>query len=105
MKIRLIVLGLFHACEQILMGVLQGYDHALSSGTGDRSVIGSSQIFKEKYSIKMNIYLAKFQVLFAAIMMMAVVWDVAPSSLLEIDRHFRGAYCLHHPYNGSSKNL
>jgi hypothetical protein len=29
-------------------------------------------------------------------MKMAVFWDVAPCSLLDIDRRFRGAYCLHH---------
>jgi hypothetical protein len=27
---------------------------------------------------------------------MAVFWDVAPYSLVEIDRRFRCAYCLHH---------
>jgi hypothetical protein len=27
---------------------------------------------------------------------MTVFWDVEPCSLLEIDRRFRGAYCLHH---------
>jgi hypothetical protein len=27
---------------------------------------------------------------------MAVFWDVAPCSMMEIDRRFRGAYCLHH---------
>jgi hypothetical protein len=27
---------------------------------------------------------------------MTVFWDVAPCSLVEIDRSFRGAYCLHH---------
>jgi hypothetical protein len=27
---------------------------------------------------------------------MAIFWDVAPSSLVDTDRHFRGAYCLHH---------
>jgi hypothetical protein len=31
-----------------------------------------------------------------ASMKMAVLWDVAPRSLVEIDRRFRGAYCLHH---------
>jgi hypothetical protein len=25
-----------------------------------------------------------------------VFWDVAPYSHVEVDRHFRGAYCLHH---------
>jgi hypothetical protein len=28
-------------------------------------------------------------------MNMAVYWDVAPFSLVDIDRHFRGAYCRH----------
>jgi hypothetical protein len=28
-------------------------------------------------------------------MKMTVYWDVAPCSLLDIDRRFRGAYCLH----------
>jgi hypothetical protein len=27
---------------------------------------------------------------------MTVFWDVAPCSLVEIDRRFTGAYCLHH---------
>jgi hypothetical protein len=25
-----------------------------------------------------------------------VLWDVAPCSHVEVDRHFRGVYCLHH---------
>jgi hypothetical protein len=29
-------------------------------------------------------------------MKMAVFWDVAPCSLVDIDRRFRCAYCLHH---------
>jgi hypothetical protein len=29
-------------------------------------------------------------------MKMGVFWDVVPCSLVEIDRLFRGAYCLHH---------
>jgi hypothetical protein len=29
-------------------------------------------------------------------MKMAVFWDVTPYSLVEVYRHFRGAYCLHH---------
>jgi hypothetical protein len=38
----------------------------------------------------------------------AIFWDVAPCSLTEIDKHFRGAYCLHHqgthhPDNGGNK--
>jgi hypothetical protein len=23
-------------------------------------------------------------------------WNIAPCSLVEVDRHFRSAYCLHH---------
>jgi hypothetical protein len=33
---------------------------------------------------------------------MAVVWDVAPYSLVEIDRRFGGACCLHHQGDGYS---
>jgi hypothetical protein len=38
----------------------------------------------------------RYQVLTAASMKMTVFWDIAPCRLAEIDRHFRGAYCLHH---------
>jgi hypothetical protein len=36
-----------------------------------------------------------------------VFWDVAPCSLVEDERHFRGAYCLHHKGddNGGSTHL
>jgi hypothetical protein len=36
-------------------------------------------------------YLVRFQVLTAASMKVTVSWDVAPCSLAEIDRRFRGA--------------
>jgi hypothetical protein len=36
------------------------------------------------------------QVLTAASMKFRVFWDVAPCSHVEVDRRFRGAYCLHH---------
>jgi hypothetical protein len=29
-------------------------------------------------------------------MKITVFWDVAPCSLVDIDQHFRGTYCLHH---------
>jgi hypothetical protein len=30
-------------------------------------------------------------------------WDIAPCSLVEVDQHFRSAYCLHHhPDEGST---
>jgi hypothetical protein len=32
-------------------------------------------------------------------MKMAVFWDIAPCSLVKIDRRFKGAYCLHHQVN------
>jgi hypothetical protein len=39
---------------------------------------------------------------------MIVLWDVAPCNLVEIDRHFRDAYCLHHqgdPHTRRRENL
>jgi hypothetical protein len=38
----------------------------------------------------------RFQVLTAASMKMAIFWAVAPCSLVEVYRRFRGACCLHH---------
>jgi hypothetical protein len=32
----------------------------------------------------------------AASMKFRVFWDVVPSSHVEVDRHFRGVYCLYH---------
>jgi outer membrane phospholipase A len=29
-------------------------------------------------------------------MKMSAFWDIALCSLIEVDQHFRGAYCLHH---------
>jgi hypothetical protein len=37
-----------------------------------------------------------FQVLMVASMKMTAFWDVAPCSLVEVDRRFRGVYCLHY---------
>jgi hypothetical protein len=38
-------------------------------------------------------------------MKMTVFWDVAPCSLVEIYRRFRGAYCLHHQGDHSVQNI
>jgi hypothetical protein len=38
----------------------------------------------------------RFQVLMVASMKFRVFWDVASCSHDEVDRHLRGAYCLHH---------
>jgi hypothetical protein len=40
--------------------------------------------------------LARFEVLLAVSMKMAVFWVVVPCSLVEVYQYFRGAYCLHH---------
>jgi hypothetical protein len=49
----------------------------------------------------------RFQVLKAASMETTVFWYVAPWSLVEVYRRFRGACCLHHhrPNDGGSKQL
>jgi hypothetical protein len=38
-------------------------------------------------------------------MKMAVLWVVAPCSLVEIYQRFRGPCCLHHQGDGGSKDL
>jgi hypothetical protein len=32
-------------------------------------------------------------------------WDVAPWNLVEVDRRFRGVYCLHHQGDGLIQRL
>jgi hypothetical protein len=39
--------------------------------------------------------LVRFQVLTAVSMKFRVFWDVVPCSYVEVDRRFRGVYCLH----------
>jgi hypothetical protein len=36
---------------------------------------------------------------------MTVFWDIAPSSLVEVDQHLRGVYYLSHPDDGGSTHL
>jgi hypothetical protein len=38
----------------------------------------------------------RLQVLTASSMKITAFWDVAPCSLVRVDRRFGGAYCLHH---------
>jgi hypothetical protein len=38
----------------------------------------------------------RFQVLTVSSMNVSLFWNVAPYSLVDTDRHFRGAYCLYH---------
>jgi hypothetical protein len=56
-----------------------------------------------------NNHTMRFQVLTATRIKTTVFWDVAPCSLVETDRRFRGAFCLHHqgrrPDYGGSKHL
>jgi hypothetical protein len=40
--------------------------------------------------------IVRIQVLTVVNMNVTVFWNVASSSLVGVDRHFRGAYCLHH---------
>jgi hypothetical protein len=41
----------------------------------------------------------RFQVLKASSINMIAFWNIAPCSPVEVDRRFRGAYCLHHQDN------
>jgi hypothetical protein len=41
-------------------------------------------------------FCVRFQVLTAVSLKMTAFWDIAPFSLVEVDRRFRGVYWLHH---------
>jgi hypothetical protein len=47
----------------------------------------------------------RFQVLTAASMKLRVFWDVVPCSQVDVDRRFRGAYCLHHHCSDGGGNI
>jgi hypothetical protein len=48
----------------------------------------------------------KFLVPTAGSMKMSVFWNIAPCSLVETDRRFRGAYCFHHHgHDNGRRNL
>jgi hypothetical protein len=49
---------------------------------------------KDFQSIEYN--LVRFQVITATSMKIAIFWDVAPCSLVDADRRFRGTYSLHY---------
>jgi hypothetical protein len=51
---------------------------------------------ENKDSVKVNSSCVRLQVLTAASMKMTAFWDTPPCSLVEVDRHFSGAYCLNH---------
>jgi hypothetical protein len=44
----------------------------------------------------------RFHVVMTASMKMTGLWDLAPCSIMEIGRHFKSAYCLHHQVDNSS---
>jgi hypothetical protein len=50
----------------------------------------------ELQSTKHKSHQMRLQVLMATRLKTVVFWGVAPSSLVETDWRFRGAYCLHH---------
>jgi hypothetical protein len=52
-------------------------------------------------SLPISNSIVRFQVLTVASMKMVVFWDVAPCSLAEIYRRFRGVYSLHHQGDGT----
>jgi hypothetical protein len=52
--------------------------------------------FSTRVVISITNIFVRFQVLTAASMKIAF-WDIASCSLVEVDRRFRDAYCLHHP--------
>jgi hypothetical protein len=53
----------------------------------------TGKVYSSEYT---NIAKVLIQVLTTTSMKMVIFWDVAACSLVDIDRRFRGAYCLHH---------
>jgi hypothetical protein len=52
--------------------------------------------YKEFFESIIRYTYMTFQVLTAASVNTAEFWDIAPCTLVTVDRRFRSAYCLHH---------
>jgi hypothetical protein len=66
--------------------------------------------FEKQLKVITNVIMyVRFHVLTAVSTKIVAFWDIAPWSLVEIDRRFRGEYCLHHrgdrPDDGGSTHL
>jgi hypothetical protein len=57
--------------------------------------MGHRSLFFGKF-YKWDSHEVTFRVLMAASINITAFWDIAPWSLVEVDRYFRGAYYLHH---------
>jgi hypothetical protein len=67
---------------------------SIDGGVTSRFICGVEKI-QFTYS-RITGHYVRFQVLTAASMKFRVFRDVAPCGYVEVDRSFRGAYCLHH---------
>jgi hypothetical protein len=77
-----------HWTSQRLLLVFINQKGTLNTCIMVQACLYHSQVWNSKYIVR-------FEVLTAASMKMTVFWYIAPCSLVEIDRRFRGAYCLH----------
>jgi hypothetical protein len=62
-------------------------------GRLQKEILMPEQVATKKREREIDV---RFQVPTAAIMKFRVLWDVAPCSHIEVDRRFRGVYCLHY---------
>jgi hypothetical protein len=60
---------------------------------------------KLPHEVRNSFDFVRFEFLTVTSMKMAVFWVVAPCSLVEVYRRFRGACCLHHQDNETSVNF
>jgi hypothetical protein len=77
--------------------LLQGHHHCITKNNVDEYFCPEwdlNQLFQNV--IELTVLCVRFQVLTAASMTMPVFWVVAPCSLVEVYRRFRGVCCLHH---------
>jgi hypothetical protein len=75
------------------------------SNVTDNSLFGQCPLYKNCYHMN-KFCVVRFQVITVVSVKMTAFWDVALCSLVEVDQHFRGVYCLHHhPDDGGSTHL
>jgi hypothetical protein len=84
-------MGAMRNANKIWLESLKGRDH--SKGLGVRNIILKRTLVKYVWSVLIAFICVRFRVFTAARMKIRDFWDVAPCSLVGVDRRFRGTYC------------
>jgi hypothetical protein len=78
------------------MGNVALYNVSCASAPGDCKLRQLLFALSKWYSTHVDLTTRTSALKLQEVVKISIFWDVAPCSIVEVDRRFRGAYCLHH---------